>query len=65
MPFGLHVVGRFRGDVELVNVAAAMERAFASIGTLRRPRPDLAKLRGTPTPALKSIVTHPPLSSAR
>jgi amidase len=65
MPFGLHVVGRFRGDVELVNAAEAMERAFAGIGTLRRPRPDLAKLRGTTTPALKSIVTHPPLSSAR
>ncbi|HEU0060468.1 MAG TPA: amidase [Hyphomicrobiaceae bacterium] len=65
LPFGVQVIGRFRGDVELVNAAEAMETAFASIGALRRPRPDFAKLRDTPRPALKSIVTHPPLLSAR
>jgi amidase len=64
MPFGVQVVGRFRGDVELLNAAEAMEAAFASIGGLGRPRPDLTKLRGTITPALKSIVTHPPLLPA-
>ncbi|MDB5811048.1 MAG: amidase [Betaproteobacteria bacterium] len=59
MPFGLQVVGRFRGDRELLGAAHAMEQAFNSIDALRRPRPDLAKLN-KPTPELKSIVTHPP-----
>jgi Asp-tRNA(Asn)/Glu-tRNA(Gln) amidotransferase A subunit family amidase len=63
MPFGVQVIGRFRGDIELLNVGEALEAAFASISELGRPRPDLAKLRGTTTPALKSIVTHPPLLS--
>lgn len=59
MPFGLQVVGRFRGDRELLGIAHALEQAFAGDARLRRPRPDLAKL-AQPTPALKSIVTHPP-----
>jgi amidase len=40
-----------------------MEQAFEGIESLRRPRPDLTKLR-QPTPALKSIVTHPPTVAA-
>jgi hypothetical protein len=60
----VQVIGRFRGDVELLNAAEALEAAFAAISGLGRPRPDLTKLRGTTTPALKSIVTHPPLLSA-
>jgi hypothetical protein len=59
MPFGLQVVGRFRGDCELLGASHAMEQAFDSMDALRRPRPDLAKLK-KPTPELKSIVTHPP-----
>lgn len=59
MPFGLQVVGRARGDGELMAAANAMEQAFAAIPALQRPRPDLDKLK-TPTPELKSIVTHPP-----
>jgi Asp-tRNA(Asn)/Glu-tRNA(Gln) amidotransferase A subunit family amidase len=64
MPFGLQVVGRFRGDRALLAAAHAMQQAFAAIETLRRPRPNLRKL-GKPTPALKSIVTHPPKLDAR
>jgi Asp-tRNA(Asn)/Glu-tRNA(Gln) amidotransferase A subunit family amidase len=60
MPFGLQVVGRFRGDRALLGAAHAMEQAFNALATLRRPRPDLARL-ALPVPALKSIVTHPPL----
>ncbi len=60
MPFGLQAVGRFRGDRALLGASHAMEQAFNSIPALRRPRPDLGKLT-EPTPALKSIVTHPPL----
>lgn len=60
MPFGLQVVGRFRGDRAVLGAAHAMERAFAAIPGLRRPIPDLRTL-STPAPALKSIVTHPPV----
>src|SRR4029453_2188660 len=63
MPFGVQLIGPFRGDIELLNGAEAMEAAFASINEPGRPGPGLAKLRGTTTPALKSIVTHPPLLS--
>jgi amidase len=63
MPFGVQVIGRFRGDVELLNAAEAMEQACASIAELRRPRPDVSKLMGITTSALKSIVTHPPIFS--
>ena len=59
MPFGLQVIGKIRKDGELLSRANAMELAFERIASLRRPRPDLAKLT-KPTPELKSIVTHPP-----
>ena len=64
MPFGLQVIGRFRGDGEVLGAAHAMEQAFKSIPGLARPMPNLAKLR-KPTPALKSIVTHPPKLNAK
>jgi Asp-tRNA(Asn)/Glu-tRNA(Gln) amidotransferase A subunit family amidase len=59
MPFGLQAVGRFGGDIELLDVAEAMERAFKGIAELGRPRPDTGAL-ATPRPELKSIVTDPP-----
>jgi Asp-tRNA(Asn)/Glu-tRNA(Gln) amidotransferase A subunit family amidase len=62
MPFGLQVIGRFRGDRELLGAGAALEAAFAGIPALRRPRPDLDRRR-SPVPALKSIVTHPPIEA--
>jgi Asp-tRNA(Asn)/Glu-tRNA(Gln) amidotransferase A subunit family amidase len=58
MPFGLQVTGRFRGDLELLDAAEAMETAFARIPGLERPRPDLDRLAGVDAD-LKSIVTHP------
>lgn len=60
MPFGLQVVGRFRGDLELLAAAAAMEHAFSQTPGLRRPRPALDRL-GPVEPALTSIVTSPPV----
>ena len=60
MPFGLQVIGRFRGDRELLGAAHAMEQAFNAVPALKRPLPDLGKLT-KPTPELKSIVTHPPV----
>ncbi len=59
MPFGLQVVGAFRGDLRLLSAAQAMEDAFAGRPALRRPRPDIARLRPA-DPALGSIVTAPP-----
>lgn len=60
-PFGLQVVGPHRGDRALLGAAHAMEQAFEGNPALARPLPDLAKL-SEPTPALTSIVTHPPSS---
>jgi Asp-tRNA(Asn)/Glu-tRNA(Gln) amidotransferase A subunit family amidase len=59
MPFGLQIVGPFRGDRALLGAAHALEHAFSAIAALRRPVPDLGKL-AQPVPALKSIMTHPP-----
>jgi len=63
MPFGLQIVGRFRGDRTLLGAAHSLEQAFAAIPQLRRPVPDVRKLR-TPVPELKSIVTHPPANQS-
>ena len=59
MPFGLQVVGRFGGDIELLDIAGALERAFEGIAGMGRPLPDIGAL-ATPRPALKSIMTDPP-----
>jgi Asp-tRNA(Asn)/Glu-tRNA(Gln) amidotransferase A subunit family amidase len=59
MPFGLQIVGPFRGDLQVLSASLAMEQAFATDPVLRRPRPDLSALR-MPQPALDSIVTAPP-----
>lgn len=59
MPFGLQVVGRFGGDIELLDCAEALEHAFGRIGGLGRPVPDSTKL-SKPRPELKSIVTDAP-----
>ncbi|HEX5739803.1 MAG TPA: amidase family protein [Hydrogenophaga sp.] len=59
MPFGLQMTGPFRGDLALLGAAQAMEQAFERHDTLRRPRPDPARL--TPAdPRLDSIVTAAP-----
>jgi amidase len=56
------VTGRFRGDVEVLDAAEALEEAFRAIPELRRPRPDISRL-AAPRPELKSIVTHPPAAT--
>lgn len=63
MPFGLQVIGSFRGDRALLGAAHAMEQAFEATADLKRPRPNLDALR-SPVPALKSIVTHPPRTAS-
>lgn len=59
MPFGLQVIGRLRGDAQLMAAAQALEQAFEAMPALRRPKPNVDALR-TARPELKSIVTHPP-----
>jgi amidase len=59
MPFGLQIVGPHRRDRFTLGVAAALEQALARRPELVRPLPDLARL-SEETPALRSIVTHPP-----
>ncbi|MBT0569765.1 amidase [Curvibacter sp. CHRR-16] len=61
MPFGLQVVGRFRGDVQLLAISQALEKAFSTYQQLRRPIPNVHAIP-EPFPSLKSIVTAPPLA---
>lgn len=61
MPFGLQVIGPLRGERGLLGAALAIEQAWAGDPALARPVPDLAALAARPQPALKSIVTHPPV----
>nr|WP_295475135.1 amidase family protein [uncultured Pseudomonas sp.] len=62
MPFGMQVIGRFRGDLELLIAARALEAHCEQDPALRRPRPDLEALRATQVD-LRSPVTHPPLDT--
>jgi Asp-tRNA(Asn)/Glu-tRNA(Gln) amidotransferase A subunit family amidase len=62
LPFGLQIVGPFRGDRSVLAVGAALERAFSGHADLARPLPDVTRLE-KPVPALKSIVTHPPTAA--
>ncbi|NUU00998.1 amidase [Herbaspirillum robiniae] len=64
MPFGLQVTGAFRADAHVLACAATLESAFAGSAQLRRPRPDLDKLRSVNAP-LKSIVTAAPGEGAQ
>jgi amidase len=59
MPFGLQLVGPFRGDRRVLDIAQALECVFNRDDALRRPTPDLNKLAASRV-ALKSIVTDPP-----
>jgi Asp-tRNA(Asn)/Glu-tRNA(Gln) amidotransferase A subunit family amidase len=59
LPFGLQLVGPFRGDRRVLDIAQALESAFSRDDALRRPTPDLGKLAEARV-ALKSIVTHAP-----
>nr|WP_314072324.1 amidase family protein [uncultured Roseococcus sp.] len=47
-PFGLQIVGPRGGDVLLLQVAAAIEAAFAGDAEFARPLPDLAALEKAP-----------------
>ena len=59
LPFGLQIVGRFRGDVAALSAAAALEESMAKIPGLARPVPDDKTLRKA-QPGLRQPVTHPP-----
>ena len=45
LPFGIQVVGRYRGDAELLRIAHSLERVMAADEELARPLPDLEKLK--------------------
>jgi amidase len=63
MPFGLQMIGRFRGDLELLLAAHAVEAVCEGSPELRRPKPDLQALSKTQVD-LRAIVTHPPVLGA-
>jgi hypothetical protein len=48
MPFGLQIVGPRGGDAFVLGVAAALEEAFNSSSTFRRPVPSIEQLRVAP-----------------
>ncbi|WP_225784302.1 amidase [Xenophilus sp. Marseille-Q4582] len=64
MPFGLQIVGGFRADHQVLAAAHALEQVFNGEPELRRPRPDLTNM-ATAEPALRSIVTAPPVLDGR
>ncbi|RPG40124.1 MAG: hypothetical protein CBC34_013000 [Hyphomicrobiaceae bacterium TMED74] len=59
LPFGLQIIGRFKGDGALLDIAEAMETEFASSTELAKPMPDISKLL-EPVPALQNLVTDAP-----
>jgi amidase len=61
MPFGLQMIGRLRGDGELLQAARALEEALAGDPQTARPQVDFSQLEQA-RPELRSIVTHPPLA---
>lgn len=63
MPFGMQVIGRFRGDLELLLAARALEAHCEATADLCRPRPDMAALARSEVD-LWTPVTHPPLPAA-
>lgn len=60
MPFGMQVIGKFRGDLELLIAARALEAHCNGTVELSRPKPDLNALK-TSEINLLSPVTHPAL----
>lgn len=44
LPFGLQIIGPFRGDARVLSVALALEEALAGDEATARPLPDLQKL---------------------
>lgn len=57
MPFGLQVIGPFRGDRRTLDLCEALEAAFSRSSEMCRPRPDLQRLaNATIAPPLRSIV---------
>lgn len=60
MPFGMQVIGKFRGDLELLLAARAIEAHCEASVDLSRPRPNMAALALSEVD-LWTPVTHPPL----
>ncbi|HKS15305.1 MAG TPA: amidase family protein, partial [Pseudomonas sp.] len=60
MPFGMQVIGKFRGDLELLMAAKALEAHCNVTSELSRPTPDLSALAQSDINLL-TPVTHPPL----
>jgi Asp-tRNA(Asn)/Glu-tRNA(Gln) amidotransferase A subunit family amidase len=51
LPFGIQIVGPRGSDLTVLQVALALEQAFAGDPATARPVPDLAKLAGPAKPA--------------
>ena len=62
MPFGLQLIAPLRNDAQLLQMALALQQAWAASPDLARPLPDVAALQASQVD-LRSIVTHPPLAA--
>ena len=62
MPFGLQLIAPLRNDAQLLQMALALQQAWAASPELARPLPDVAALQASQVD-LRSIVTHPPLAA--
>lgn len=62
IPFGMQVIGKFRGDLELMLAASALEAYCETTEDLRRPLPDMQALKSGQVD-LWTPVTHPPFSA--
>jgi Asp-tRNA(Asn)/Glu-tRNA(Gln) amidotransferase A subunit family amidase len=59
MPFGLQILGKTRGDAELLAAGKVIERLLEQHPETARPRPDMQRMAAM-TVNLRSMVTHPP-----
>ncbi|EDZ40609.1 glutamyl-tRNA(Gln) amidotransferase subunit A [Rhodobacteraceae bacterium HTCC2083] len=64
MPFGLQMLGAVRCDERLLAAAKAVETHFESVAETARPLADMENLAYS-TVDLRSIVTHPPIWTAK
>lgn len=64
LPFGFQIMGKVRGDRQLLAAARSVEALFEQDVTTARPRPDLVKLASSSVD-LRNIVTCAPSSGSQ
>lgn len=60
MPFGMQVIGGFRQDKRLFDIALSLEYAWARVSGLQRPVPDMDALLSAQAPDFRKVATALP-----